>query len=361
MINSFGHIFTLTTFGESHGEAVGGVIDGVPAGLRLDTDALQLELDRRRPGASDVATSRREADRLHLLSGVFEGLTTGAPVGFMIENTDARPADYSELARTFRPNHADYTYHAKFGIRDYRGGGRASARETAARVAGGAVALQALAAQGIRVDAYTSAVGGIVCPQDYSQLDLDSVWDSPVRCPEPGTAARMHAAIRSAASEGDTLGGVVSCVVSGAPAGLGEPVFSRLESMLAAAMMSIPAAKGFDVGLGVDSAAARGSRVRDIFYTAADGSTATRTNYSGGIQGGISNGSDIVMRVFFKPTPTVMQPYQTVDVDGRTVEVSPRGRHDPCVVPRAVSVVRAMAAMTMLDALLLNRTRRLQT
>lgn len=358
MINSIGNIFTLTTFGESHGEAIGGVVDGMPAGVAVDTAAIDTELMRRRPGVSPHSSTRREADKVRLLSGIFNGVTTGAPVGFVIENTDARPSDYDNLRDVYRPNHADYTYEAKFGLRDHRGGGRASARETAARVVGGALALQVLAGEGIDVLAYTSAIGGVSCAVPYRSFTSADVWHSPLRCPDPSASQRMSDAVAEAAAAGDSLGGIVACVVTGAPAGLGEPVFSRLESMLGAAMMSIPAVKGFDVGLGVDSAYARGSDVRDEFYISSSGRVSTRTNYSGGIQGGISNGEDIVMRVFFKPTPTLMQPFRTVDRSGREVTVQPRGRHDACVVPRAVSVVRAMAAMTILDAVLLNRTRR---
>ena len=359
MINSIGNIYRLTSFGESHGPAIGGVIDGVPSGLVIDTEALQTELDRRRPGTSDVSSRRSEPDKVRLLSGIYKGVTTGSPIGFIIENTDARPSDYADIRDAFRPNHADYTYYAKFGHRDPNGGGRASARETAARVVAGAVALQALAAEDIRVDAYASAIGSVGCNADYNSFDLAKVWDSPVRCPDEDISAAMRQAIIDAASEGDSLGGIVTCIVRGAPAGLGEPVFSRLESMLGAAMLSIPAAKGFDVGLGVDSATARGSQVRDIFCVTDDSRISTGSNWSGGIQGGISNGNDIVMRVFFKPTPTVMQPYTTVDSSMRTVSVRPKGRHDPCVVPRAVQVVRSMAAITMFDALMLDRCRRM--
>lgn len=360
MINSTGNIFTLATFGESHGDAIGGVIDGMPAGVCVDLDRIQAELARRRPGTSAVVSRRSEADEVRLLSGIFEGCTTGAPIGFVIENTDVRTADYSDLRDVYRPNHADYTYMAKFGLRDYRGGGRASARETASRVVGGALAMQALECEGIEVVAYASAIGGVVCEARPADVSDDAVWANAVRCPDAAGADAMYRAVQAAAADGDSLGGVVTCVVRGAPAGLGEPVFSRLESMLGAAIMSIPAVKGFDVGLGVESARVRGSQIRDEFYRGADGRIATRSNHSGGIQGGISNGMPIVMRAYFKPTPTIMRPFRTINSAGEEVEVSARGRHDPCVVPRAVPVVRAMAAMTVLDALLLDRTRRIK-
>ncbi len=359
MFNSIGHIYTLTDFGESHGAAIGGVVDGVPAGFIIDTDAIDLELARRRPGASPLSSARHEADKVRLLSGIFDGRTTGAPIGFIIENTDARPADYEAMRDVFRPNHADYTYTAKYGIRDYRGGGRASARETAARVVAGAIALQILAHYGIKVHAFTSAVGNVQADVDLNTLNPDDIWESDVRCPDTKTAEVMRRLITETAAAGDSVGGVVTCCVTGVPAGLGEPTFGRLDAMLAAAMMSIPAAKAFESGDGIAASAAKGSEMRDIFCLDQQGRIATKTNHSGGVQGGISNGMPLTMRVFFKPTPTIMQSCDTLDTALQPVVVKPRGRHDPCVVPRAVAVVRAMAAITIVDAMLINRTRRL--
>lgn len=359
MFSKIGHIYTLTDFGESHGPAIGGVIDGVPAGMAIDTDSIEFELARRRPGSSSLSSARREADKVHLLSGIFEGRTTGTPIGFTIGNTDARPADYEAMRDVFRPNHADYTYTAKYGMRDHRGGGRASARETAARVVAGAIALQALGHYGIEVHAYTSAIGNIEADIDMDSLNADDIWASDVRCPDAAAAEAMRHQIADAASKHDSVGGVVACCVTGVPTGLGEPTFGRLDAMLASAMMSIPAAKAFESGDGIAASSARGSQMRDVFCLDQQGRVATKTNHSGGVQGGISNGMPLTMRVFFKPTPTIMQPCDTLDTAMRATVVNPQGRHDPCVVPRAVSVVRAMAAMTVLDALLINRTRRL--
>lgn len=334
-MNTFGNIFRFTGFGESHGEAVGGIIDGMPAGFRIDFDAIDAEMERRRPGSSPLVTARKEPDKIRFLSGIRDGITLGTPIAFMIENTNVRSSDYDILEHAFRPNHADYTYFAKYGIRDHRGGGRASARETAGRVAAGAIAKQYLASRGITVTARPASIGGI---EIRSERDMERAED----------------AIREARARRDTLGGTVECIVSGAPAGLGEPVFGKLQAMLASAMMSINAAKGFEYGDGFASAASKGSEQTDEFYID-NGRVRTRTNHSGGIQGGISNGEDIRFRVAFKPIATLPRPLDTVtdSMEETTVEVG--GRHDICVVPRAVPVVEAMAAMTILDALLLAR------
>ena len=358
-MNTFGHIYRLTTFGESHGPAVGGIIDGCPAGFRPDFDELARQMARRRPGSGAAASHRREADGVQFLSGIFEGVTTGTPIGFVIANSDVRSADYTQLRDAWRPSHADYTYDAKYGLRDYRGGGRASARETAARMAGGALAMQILRANGISITAYTSQIAAIKLPQSYRQISLADVDSCVLRCPDATAATAMLHAVEQARAEGDTLGGVVSCVICGVPAGLGEPVFGKLQAMLASAMMGIPAAKGFDYGMDFDDIDRRGSEVADTFYTASDGSVRTRANHSGGIQGGISNGEDIYFRVAFKPVATLMQPVETIGSSGLPVTLEPAGRHDACVVPRAVPVVEAMAAMTILDALLINRCARL--
>lgn len=358
MLNRTGHIFSLTSFGESHGEAIGGVIDGMPAGVRISLEKIQRELDRRRPGQSDITTQRREPDKVRILSGMMDGVTTGTPIGFMVENTSQRSSDYSDIARAYRPNHADYTYDAKFGIRDHRGGGRASARETIARVVAGAFARQALEAYSVEIMAYTEAIGGISSDTDYKVVDSAMIDASDVRCPDPEASAKMREAVLEAKKAGDSIGGIVKCVVRGMPAGVGEPVFGRLNAELAAAMMSIPAAKGFEVGAGFSSAERRGSELIDEFYTDADGRIRTRSNNSGGIQGGISNGEDITMRIAFKPAPTLLIPgIPSVDSEGRPVELSVKGRHDPCVVPRAVPVVEAMAAIVCLDNILINRCR----
>lgn len=358
-MNKFGEIFTFTGFGESHGAAIGGVIDGMPAGVRIDMAAVQHELDRRRPGQSAVTTARKESDRVEVLSGLFEGVTTGCPIGFIIRNENQHSDDYEQLRTAFRPSHADYTYTAKYGIRDHRGGGRSSARETATRVVAGAFARQALAQAGITIQAYTSQVGGICVEEDYTALDLTLTESNPVRCPHPEKAAEMERLILDVKRDGDTIGGVVTCIIKGAPAGLGEPVAGRLGARLAGAMLSINAAKGFDYGMGFAGAAMRGSGSIDRF--AADGVMPphTLTNNSGGIQGGISNGEDIYFRVAFKPVATLLQDVPTIDEEGNPVVWKGRGRHDPCVVPRAVPVVEAMAAMVILDALLIGRAARL--
>ena len=337
-MNTIGKILTLTTFGESHGPAMGGVLDGMPAGVKIDLEALQRFVDRRRTGQTTGSSSRDEKDRVEVLSGIWQGETLGTPIGFVVRNTDARSDDYKELASVYRPNHADFTWQAKYGIRDPRGGGRASARETVARVVAGGIALQALATMGITVEA------SIYC-MDHQCRDAKS-------CVSTEELERVIA-------EGDTLGGIVSCTVKGVPAGLGEPVFGKLHAQLAAAMMSIPSVHGFEYGDGFEMAAKRGSEVMDVFEKRPDGSIGTVTNHSGGIQGGISNGEEITMRIAFKPAPTLMRPIDTVDHDGNAVTLQPRGRHDVCVVPRALPIVEAMAALVMLDAYLLKKTNRL--
>lgn len=360
-MNSFGHILRLTTFGESHGPAIGGVLDGVPAGIVIDRNFIQERLDRRRPGQSSITTSRSESDRVELLSGIFEGRTLGTPIGFVIPNTSSRRADYDKLRDVCRPSHADYTYMAKYGHRDHRGGGRASARETACRVVAGAICLKALSDMGIEVFAYTSSIGGIECAKQASQVDPAGIETNPVRCPDYNAAEKMAEEIKKVRGEGDTLGGTVTCVIRGVPAGLGEPVGDKLHAMLGAAMLSINAVKGVEFGDGFAAAAARGSEMNDAFTAAgADGKPSFATNHSGGIQGGISNGADIVLRVAFKPVPTLMRPVEgALASDGRTITLDCGGRHDCCVVPRAVPVVEAMAAISIFDAILLNRSSRI--
>ncbi len=356
-MNTFGNIFRLTTFGESHGPAIGGVIDGMPAGVDVDTAFIQSQLDRRRPGQSAISTSRREADKIELLSGVFEGKTTGCPIGFLIRNADHHSSDYDNLKDLFRPSHADYAYWCKYGIRDHRGGGRSSARETISRVAGGAFARLYLDQRtSVRVTAFTSQVGSIELPGAYNGYDLSLAETNAVRCPDPDTAAKMESLILQARKEGDTVGGVVTCVVTGCPPGLGEPVFGKLQARLAAAMMGINAAKGFEYGTGFAGACRRGSEENDIFVPApgTPHGISTLTNRSGGIQGGISNGQDIYFRVAFKPIATLLREQPTVDKEGRPACVAARGRHDPCAVPRAVPIVEAMAAMVMADEMLLS-------
>lgn len=354
-MNTFGTVFTFTGFGESHGAAIGGVIDGMPAGVRIDLAAVQRELDRRRPGQSAVTTARKESDTVEVLSGLMDGVTTGCPIGFIIRNENQHSDDYDLLRTAFRPSHADYTYMAKYGLRDHRGGGRSSARETATRVVAGAFAKQALAHFGITIQAYTSQVGDIKVDDDYTALDLSLTEGNPVRCPHPAKAAEMERLILEVKREGDTIGGVVTCVIKGVPVGLGDPVAGRLGARLAGAMLSINAAKGFDYGMGFAGVAMRGSEAQDCF--ARDGAMPPRTltNHSGGIQGGISNGEDIYFRVAFKPVATLLRDIPTIDVDGNPVVWKGRGRHDPCVVPRAVPIVESMAAIVILDALLINR------
>lgn len=360
MNNSIGNIYRLTSFGESHGPAIGGVIDGMPAGVAIDTDELQRQLDRRRPGQSDITTPRKEADRVKLLSGIFEGVTTGTSIGFIVKNSDQHSSDYDNMRHLFRPSHADYTYTAKYGLRDHRGGGRSSARETIARVVAGSLARQALAPAGITISAYTSRIGDIAIDRPYSELDLSLTETNAVRCPDPEKAAAMTELVRTIRNEGDTIGGIVSCVIKGCPAGLGDPVFGKLQARLASAMLGINAAKGFDYGMGFDCAGMRGSQAADLFTTRKDdGAISTLTNNSGGIQGGISNGMDIYFRVAFKPVATLLTEIPTVDDCGLPVTLKARGRHDPCVLPRAVPIVEAMASMVIFDTLLANRCSRI--
>ena len=355
MRNTFGNIFTLTTFGESHGEAVGGVIDGMPAGIDVDMNFIQAELDRRRPGQSDLTTARDEADRVEVLSGVFEGKTTGAPIGFIVRNTNHHSQDYENMRCLFRPSHADFTFQKKYGIRDHRGGGRTSARITISRCVGGAFAKLVLRKMGICVSAYTSQVGDIALNADYHCYDLHLSETNAVRCPDPDKAREMADLIRRVKSEGDTIGGVITCVISGCPIGLGEPEFGKLHAALGGAMLSINAVKGFEYGEGFASASKRGSELNDIFVSDGSG-ISTSTNHSGGIQGGVSNGQDIYFRVAFKPVATLLQDQATVDLEGTPTTFKARGRHDPCVLPRAVPIVEAMAAMVMLDYILIEKT-----
>ena len=357
-MNTIGTVLRLTTFGESHGVAIGGVIDGFPSGVVVDEEFIRSEMRRRRPGQSVVTTARNEADEVEFLSGIFEGRTTGTSIGFIIRNTNNRSGDYDNLRDAFRPSHADYTYAVKYGIRDHRGGGRSSARETAVRVCAGALAKLALRQLGISVQAYTSQVGGIVLEKSYKEYDLSLVENNIVRCPDAEKAEAMQQLILDVKREGDTIGGVVTCVAKGVPAGLGAPLYNKLSSSLAHAMLTINAAKGFDYGDGFASVTGRGSQQNDIFYDD-NGTINTRTNHSGGIQGGISNGQDIYFRVAFKPVATILREQPTVGVDGKDTVISARGRHDPCVVPRAVPVVESMAALVILDHYLLSRSARL--
>ena len=354
-MNTFGNIFRLTSFGESHGEAVGGVIDGCPAGIELDLEFIQSELDRRRPGQSRITTPRVEPDKIEILSGVFERKTTGAPIGFMIKNQNQQSSDYNNLEDVFRPSHADFTYQKKYGIRDHRGGGRTSARETIARVVAGAVAKLYLKQLGISVTAYTSQVGHIAVEKDYKMLDLSKIEDTPVRCPDLEKSEEMIQLIKEVQYEGDTIGGVVTCIINGIPVGLGEPVFGKLHAVLGSAMLSINAVKGFEYGHGFE-VSKRGSQLNDSFFD--DGGViSTRSNNSGGIQAGISNGQDIYFRVAFKPVSTILREQQTVDIYGKDTTIKARGRHDPCVLPRAVPIVEAMAAMVILDYYLLSKAK----
>lgn len=348
--NTFGNIFSITTFGESHGAAIGGVIDGCPAGLEIDLESIQNELDRRRPGQSAIVTQRKEPDLVEIYSGIFEGKTTGTPIGFVIRNTNQKSKDYSHIKDSYRPSHADYVYDKKYGIRDYRGGGRSSARETASRVVAGAIAKQFL--KDISFNAYVSQVGGITLNKSYQDLDLTLTESNPVRCPDPKTAQRMEKHIKAIRKEGDTIGGIISCVISNVPVGLGEPVFDKLHAQLGKAMLSINAVKGFEYGSGFKGIEMKGSEHNDQFNP--DGTT--KTNHSGGVQGGISNGMDIYFNVAFKPVATLLQGYDTIDKEGNKVQAQGKGRHDPCVVPRAVPIVEAMAALVLADFVLINRT-----
>lgn len=348
--NSFGKIFTLTTFGESHGLAIGGIIDGCPAGITIDFDAISAEMRRRKPGQSAIVTQRKENDEVKFLSGIFEGKTTGTPIGFLIENTDQKSQDYSHIKDVYRPSHADFTYDKKYGFRDYRGGGRSSARETATRVAAGAIAKQLL--PNIKINAFVSSVGEIFIDKPYQELDFSKIEDNAVRCPDEATAAKMEALIRETRKQGDTVGGTITCVLQNVPIGLGEPVFDKLHAELGKAMLSINAVKGFEYGSGFCGAKMKGSEHNDIFNP--DGTT--KSNLSGGIQGGISNGMDIYFRVAFKPVATIMQKQETIDSKGNKTIAEGKGRHDPCVVPRAVPIVEAMAALVLADFYLLDKT-----
>jgi chorismate synthase len=359
MSNTLGTLFRLTSFGESHGRCIGGVIDGCPAGIDLDMTFIQDELNRRRPGQSKLTTSRDESDSVEILSGVYEGKTTGTPIGFCVWNAKQRSGDYDSMKDLFRPSHADFTYQQKYGIRDNRGGGRSSARETIARVVGGAIAKLVLKQLGVRITAYTSTVGTIQLPTPYGAYDFTQIEQNPVRCPDPETAARMEELILQVKSKGDTVGGVVSCVIKGTPVGLGEPVFNKLHQALGSAMLSINAVKGFQYGSGFDTSHF-GSELNDVFYTD-DNAVHTRTNHSGGIQGGISNGEDIFFQVAFKPVATILMQQDTIDKEGNAVSFKAHGRHDPCVLPRAVPIVEAMAALVLLDLYLLNQCKQLPT
>ena len=350
-MNTFGKLFTLTTFGESHGAAIGGVVDGMPAGIDIDLDFIQSELNRRRPGQSKLTTSRQEGDKAELLSGIFEGKSTGCPIGFIVRNENQHSQDYENLRTVFRPSHADFTYQSKYGIRDHRGGGRSSARITISRVVAGALAKLALRKLGITIQAYTSQVGDICLDKDYSKYDLSLTEQNAVRCPDAEKGALMEQLITQVKSEGDTVGGVITCIIKGCPVGIGEPEFGKLHAALGAAMLSINAVKGFEYGDGFDFASKRGSEVNDPFVNKS-GTITTTSNHSGGIQGGISNGQDIYFRTAFKPVATLLQPQETVDMEGNSTTLTVRGRHDPCVVPRAVPVVEAMAAATILDQFL---------
>ncbi|MDO9275172.1 MAG: chorismate synthase [Lutibacter sp.] len=350
MANTFGKIFTLTTFGESHGEAIGGIIDGCPAGIELNLESVQYEMNRRKPGQSKIVTQRKEPDEVQFLSGIFEGKTTGASIGFIIKNANQRSNDYAHIKDAYRPSHADYTYDKKYGVRDYRGGGRTSARETANWVVGGAVAKQVIA--NIKINAFTSSVGEIFMEKPYQEVDFSNIETNDVRCPDSATAKKMIARINEIKKQGDTIGGTVTCVIQNVTLGLGEPIFDKLHAQLGKAMLSINAVKGFEYGSGFCGAKMKGSEHNDIFN--ADGTTTT--NLSGGIQGGISNGMDIYFRVAFKPVATIMQAQQTIDKDGNIVEMRGKGRHDPCVVPRAVPIVEAMAAIVIADFYLINKT-----
>ena len=361
-MNTIGNIFRLTTFGESHGEAIGGVVDGMPAGIPIDMAFIQQELNRRRPGQSAITTARQEADQVELLSGVFEGKSTGCPIGFIVRNTNQHSNDYDNMREVYRPSHADYTYNTKYGIRDHRGGGRSSARITISRCVAGALAKLALKEIGVHITAYTSQVGGIALDRDYHQYDLTKTENNAVRCPDEEKAAEMIHLIEQVKAEGDTIGGVITCVITGCPVGLGEPEFGKLHAQLGAAMLSINAVKGFEYGEGFAGVTQRGSEQNDVFVSNNPDSNkpiGTKTNHSGGIQGGISNGQDIYCRIAFKPVATLLREQETVDIHGEKTTLTAKGRHDPCVLPRAVPIVEAMAAMTILDAFLSDKTKKM--
>ncbi|MBA4275712.1 chorismate synthase [Flavobacterium sp.] len=348
--NSYGTLFRITTFGESHGEALGGIIDGCPSGIKLDLDAIQFEMSRRKPGQSKIVTQRKEPDDVQFLSGIFEGKTTGTPIGFIIPNTNQKSDDYSHIKDNYRPSHADYVYEKKYGVRDYRGGGRSSARETASRVVAGAIAKQMLPE--LKINAYVSSVGPLFLEKPYQDLDFSTIENNPVRCPDQKMAAEMEEYIKQIKKDGDTVGGTVTCVIQNVPIGLGEPVFDKLHAELGKAMLSINAVKGFEFGSGFCGSQMKGSEHNDLYNE--DGTT--RTNLSGGIQGGISNGMDIYFRVAFKPVATIMQKQESLDNKGNITEMTGKGRHDPCVVPRAVPIVEAMAAIVLADFYLINKT-----
>lgn len=352
-MNIFGNIFRLTSYGESHGAAIGGIIDGCPSGITIDMDFIQNELNRRRPGQSKITTPRKENDEVEFLSGIYDGKTTGTPIGFIIRNNNQHSSDYDNLKDVYRPSHADYTYTQKYGIRDHRGGGRSSARETIARCVGGAIAKLVLNQLGVQITAFTSQVGHIKLEKAYTEYNMSLIEATPVRCPDMEKASAMIDFIEEIKSKGDTIGGVVTCVIKGSPVGLGEPVFGKLHAALGNAMLSINAVKGFEYGDGFD-VSHRGSEVNDVFFNDG-GIIKTKTNHSGGIQGGISNGQDIYFRVAFKPVATILMHQDTVDKHGEYTDLKARGRHDACVLPRAVPIVEAMAAMTMLDYYLLSR------
>lgn len=354
MSNTFGNIFRLTSFGESHGKAIGGVIDGCPSGIVIDEAFVQQQLNRRRPGQSSISSPRNESDQVEFLSGIFEGKTTGAPIAFVIWNKDQHSSDYNKLKDVFRPSHADYTYQTKYGIRDHRGGGRTSARETITRVVGGAIAQLALKQIGVQIHAFTSQVGTIKLPKSYDQYDILSAENNEIRCPDSATAQKMIAFISQLKTEGDSIGGVITCVAKGVPAGWGEPIFTKLHAVLGNAMLSINACKGFDYGSGFD-VSHKGSEINDEFV-ANNGAVSTKTNNSGGIQGGISNGQDIYFNVAFKPVATILKNQQTIDKNGLPIQIKAEGRHDPCVLPRAVPIVEAMAAIVLFDMYLLSKT-----
>ena len=352
MSNIIGKLFTFTSFGESHGKGIGGIVDGCPSGVELNEVFIQNELNRRRPGQSDISTPRKEGDVVEFLSGIFEGKTTGTPIAFVIWNENQHSTDYDHLKEVYRPSHADYTYQQKYGIRDHRGGGRSSARETASRVVAGAIAKLVLKNMGIEITAYTSQVGHIVMTNSFESVDLSLIESNVVRCPEKDTAEKMIAYIKQLKEEGDSIGGIISCVIKGVPVGLGEPVFDKLQARLAQAMLSINATHGFDYGRGFEGVSLKGSEMNDAFVKV-DDKVSTRTNNSGGIQGVISNGQDIYFRVLFKPVATIAKKQDTLDIHTNKIELEARGRHDPCVLPRAVAIVEAMTAMTLLDLYLI--------
>lgn len=355
MANTIGRLFTFTSFGESHGKGIGGVIDGCPAGIEIDDEFIQNELNRRRPGQSDISTPRKEGDKVEFLSGIFEGKTTGTPIGFVIWNENQHSADYDHLKEIYRPSHADFTYQQKYGIRDHRGGGRSSARETASRVVAGAIAKLALQKFGIQITAYTSQVGTIAMTQDIDSVDITLIEKNIVRCPQPAVAEKMIEYIKELKSAGDSTGGIISCVIKGVPVGWGEPIFDKLQARLAFSMLSINATHGFDYGRGFEGVGMKGSEMNDSFVKDGD-KVSTSTNNSGGIQGGISNGQDIYFRVLFKPVATISKKQNTLDMHTNEVELEARGRHDPCVLPRAVPIVEAMTALTLMDLYLSKNT-----